>query len=49
MENIESANVVDEQNDEELVNMGMVVAEDEGLSKDSPNPITLLESSWVGR
>ena len=49
MENLESAQVTDEQNDEEFLNMGIISAGDRGLSKDSPDPITLLENSWVNR
>jgi len=49
MENLESAQVVDEQSAGDFVGMGMVTADDRGLTKGSPDPITLLANSWVGR
>jgi len=49
MESLESAQVADEQNDEEFIRMGIISAGDRGLSKGSPSPITLLENSWVSR
>jgi hypothetical protein len=49
MEDLQSAHVVDEQSTGEFVGMGMVTAEDGGLTKGSPNPVALLKNSWVGR
>ena len=49
MERLESAQVVDEQSAGDFVSMDMITAEDRGLTKGSPNPITLLTNSWVVR
>jgi len=49
MESVESAQVTDEQSAHEFINMGIVSAGDRGLSKGSPDPITLLKNSWVSR
>jgi len=49
MESLESAHVVDEQSAGDFVGMGMVTAEDRGLTEGSPDPIALLTNSWVGR
>ncbi len=49
MENLESAQVVNEQSAGDFVSMGMVTVKDSGLTKGSPDPITLLANSWVGQ
>jgi len=49
MENLESAQVMDEQSAGDFVSMDMVTAEDRGLTKGSPDPTALLANSWVGR
>jgi hypothetical protein len=49
MENLESAQVVDEQSAGDFVGMKIVSVKDRGLKIGSPNPITLLTNSWVGQ
>jgi hypothetical protein len=49
MENLESAQVVDEQSAGDFLGMDMVTAEDRGLTKGLLDPITLLANSWIGR
>jgi len=49
MESVESAQVVDEQSAGDFVGMSIVSVKNSGLKNDSPNPISLLTNSWVGR
>lgn len=49
MENLESAQVVNEQDAKEFIDMGMVTAKAGGLIDNVPDPVELLKNSWVNR